>query len=131
MENIPPAHFQWDLVDGVAVVEVLTRDLNQPHLAQELGGQLQALLQAGATKRFVLNFHRTRYMSSTAFAALLGFGKKVDAAGGKATICAMQPDVRIGADILSIGTFIPIHDHEAEALAAVSPAQDGGAGRGP
>ncbi len=70
-------------------------------------------------------------MSSTAFAALLNFGKKVDAAGGKATICAMQPDVRIGADILSIGKFLPIHDREAGAMAAVSSArgEDAGPGR--
>lgn len=113
-----PAHFQWDLVDGVALVEILSRQINSPHLAQELGGQLMALFSSGATKRFVLDFHKTSYMSSTAFAAVLGFAKKVIEAGGKVRICSMHPDVRIGADILRMGEIVPILDDCNTALAA-------------
>jgi anti-anti-sigma factor len=109
---------QWDLVDGVAVIELLTKEIDKPHLAQELGGQLSALLQAGPSKRFLLNCHRVKYMSSTAFGILVEFWKKASAGGTQVRICAMDPHVRVGADIISLGRFIPIHDDEEAALAA-------------
>jgi anti-anti-sigma factor len=118
MEN-PAAHFRWSLEDGVAVVEILSRELNQPRFAQELGVQLGALLDARPSDRILLNFHKTKYMSSTSFATLLNFAKAVEAVGAKLAICAMDRDVRVGADILSLGQFIPIFDDEASAIAAL------------
>lgn len=118
MADAPVNHIQWDLVRGVAVVEVLTREIDKPHLAQELGAQLGLLLTQGPSKRVLLNLHRVRYMSSTAFATLLEFWKKATAADAQVRICAMDPNVRLGADIISLGRFIPIHDDEKSALAA-------------
>jgi anti-anti-sigma factor len=118
MASDTPAHFQWDLVDGVAIVEILSRQINNPHLAQELGGQLKALFETGATKRFLLDFHKTSFMSSTAFATVLGFAKMVSEAGGRVRICSMHPHVRLGADFLRMGEVVPILDDCKTALAA-------------
>ena len=108
---------QWSLDDGVAVVEVLAREIQGPEAAAALGEQLGSLLRSGET-RLLLDFGRTRVMSSTAFGTLLNFWKQVDAARGELRICSMEPAVRFGADILSLGQYIPIHDDRPSAMAA-------------
>ncbi|HEV3164665.1 MAG TPA: STAS domain-containing protein [Isosphaeraceae bacterium] len=118
MADAGVTHMQWDLSHGVAVVEVLTHKIDQPHLARELGAQLHALVQENPSKQFLLDLHRVRYLSSTAFAGLLEFWKTAKAAGVQVRICAMDPDVRIGADIISLGRLIPIHEDKASALTA-------------
>src|SRR5688500_13357858 len=112
MADTATPHLQWSRVDGVAVVDVLSRELNGPEVAEELGEQLNALLESGET-RLLLDFGRTRTMSSTAFGVLLDFWKRVDAARGELRVCSMDPDVRFGADILSLGRIIPLHDDRA------------------
>jgi anti-sigma B factor antagonist len=108
---------QWSDENGVAVVEVLARELQGPEAAATLREQLESLLRSGET-RLLLDFGRTRVMSSTAFGALLTLWKQMDAAGGELRICDMDPTVRFGADILRLGQYIPIHDDRASALAA-------------
>jgi anti-anti-sigma factor len=115
MDDASAPLLQWSRADGVAVVEVLARDIQGPEAAAVLGEQLRALLGSGET-RLLLDFGRTRVMSSTAFGALLNFWKQVDAAGGELRICSMDPAVRFGADILSLGRYIPIHDDRPSAL---------------
>ncbi|WP_435011372.1 STAS domain-containing protein [Tundrisphaera lichenicola] len=110
-------HFRWSRVGGVAVVEILSRHIQGPEMAQELGKQLNSLLEAGETQ-LLINFEKTQVMSSTAFGTLLNFWKQVHAAHGKLKICSMDPSVRFGADILRLGEYIPIHDDQASALAA-------------
>ena len=65
MDGTPAAHLRDDLVDGVTVVEVVSRTINQPHLAQELGAELDAVLDSGGSKRLLLDFSETRSMSRT------------------------------------------------------------------
>jgi anti-anti-sigma factor len=116
---------QWSRVDGVTVVEILSREIQERDTAGALGKQLSALLQSGE-KRLLLDFGRTRLMSSTAFGALLIFRKQVAAAHGELRICSMDPAVRFGADVCGLGRFIPIHDDEPSALAAFAREGSGG-----
>ena len=108
---------QWWDDGGVTVVEVLAREIQGPEAAAALGEQLGSLLRSGQT-RLLLDFERTRVMSSTAFGTLLNFWKQVDAARGELRICSMDPMVRFGADILRLGQYIPIHDDRQSAMAA-------------
>jgi anti-anti-sigma factor len=72
-------------------------------------------------RNYVLNLKQTKYMSSTAFAMLLNFAKKVTGSGGTLKLCAMDPDVRIGADIIGLGRFVPIVAEESVAIAMSRP----------
>ncbi len=110
-------HVQWSRVDDVAVVEVLSKEIIGREASEAFGLDLWTLLHQGET-RLLLNFARTKHMSSTGFGTLMRFYKDVDAADGELRICAMEPSVRFGADIISLGRFIPIHDDERSALAA-------------
>ena len=117
--NIPLV--QWSRVDDVAVVEILIREIQQLDVAGALGKQLRSLLLSGE-KRLLLDFGRTRLMSSSAFGTLLIFQNQVDAAGGELRICSMDRAVRFGADVCGLGRFIPIHDDKPSALAAFARA---------
>jgi len=70
------------------------------------------------SNRYLLSLRHTKYMSSTAFATLLEFWKQVTADGGQVKICGMDPDVRVGADIIGLGHCIPIYEDQRTALAA-------------
>ena len=113
--NIPL--MQWSRVDGVTVVEILIREIQELNTAGALGQQLRSLLLSGE-KHLLLDFGRTRLMSSTAFGALLIFRKQVAASHGELRICSMDAGVRFGADVCGLGRFIPIHDDRPSALAA-------------
>jgi anti-anti-sigma factor len=110
---------QWSRVGGVAVVEILSREIRDLDAVGAFGKELKSLLLSGE-KRLLLDFGRTRLMSSTAFGALLIFRKQVAAAQGELRICSMDADVRFGADVCGLGRFIPIHDNRPTALAAFS-----------
>jgi anti-anti-sigma factor len=106
---------QWSRVDGAAVIEILAPEIQGPAAAAVLSEQFAGVLQSGE-KRLLLDFGQTRLMSSTAFGALLSFWKQVDAARGGVRICSMDPSVHIGADILHLGKYIPIHEDRRSAM---------------
>jgi len=112
--NIPLV--QCSRAGAVAVVEILSQEIQERDAAVALGKQLRSLLVSGQ-KILLLDFGRTRVMSSPAFGALLIFSKEVEAANGVVRICSMDPAVRFGADVCSLGRFIPIHDDKPSALA--------------
>ncbi len=117
MSTTHDTHVRWSKVDDVAVVEVLSKEIIGPEAAEAFGRDLNTLLHQGE-KRLLLNFAKTKHLSSTGFGTLMRFYKDVDAADGELRICAMDPAVRFGADIISLGRYIPIHDDEPSALAA-------------
>src|SRR3954447_22313010 len=107
--------------DDVVHVEVMTKDLQGPEHAQELSTELTRVLGQGWAKRVLLDFRRTRYLSSSGFAALFTLVKQAKAAGQQIRLCNMHPDVRIGADILGLGKLVEIHEDENAALKSFNP----------
>jgi hypothetical protein len=61
----------------------------------------------------------TKYLSSSAFAALFTFGLGVTEDGGRFAISSMDAFVRVGADIVKLGRVVPIYDDEKTALASL------------
>ena len=120
MSSPTDAHYRWFLEDGVAIVEITSAELNNPTLAREFGAQLRALVESRPADRMLLNFSQTRYMSSTAFAALFELSRASRSANIQLVVCAMQNEVRIGADILNLGLYIPIYDDEPTARLALA-----------
>lgn len=102
----------------VAVLDVTSLEIDTPALARVLGTDLELLIQARPAEKMVLDFSNTKYMSSTAFAVLLGFGRRATAAGIAVRLCGFLSAVRFGADVLGIGRIIPIYDSRSEAISA-------------
>jgi anti-anti-sigma factor len=121
MANPDLQHVRLSMVGDVALVEVLTKELVGPALAQEFGFELTRIANQDWAKRLLLDFGKTRFMSSTAFAVLFRVVREFTQAGGQIKFCNMDPDVRIGADIVGLPTVVEIHESQAAALRAFAP----------
>src|SRR5262245_4396634 len=110
-------HLRLSMAEGDVVhVEVMTQDLMGPEHAQELGAELAMVLGQDWAKRLLVDFRRTRYLSSTGFAMLFKLVSQAKQSGHQVKFCNMDPDVRVGADILGLGRLVEIHDSENSAL---------------
>lgn len=119
MSAPPVAQLRHDLVQGVAVVDLLPREITEPEQAARLGEALRAAYEVGAGNPLLIDMTATRYLSSTAFAVLMSFGRDVRTFGGRVAICGMDPLARVGANILRLGELIPLLDDEPTAIAAL------------
>ncbi len=117
MSDFDSPHVRAETVDDVVVLSLLTPEIRTPIMAASVGKDLGALVDRIGAQRYVLNLKRTKYMSSTSFAMLLNFTKKVTGLGGTLKLCEMDPEVRIGADIIGLGRFVPLVAEESVAIA--------------
>ncbi len=109
--------FHWRIVNGVGVFEVVAREMIHPQFAQEFGGKLKSLIRIRFARRLLLIFRHTKFMSSSAFGALLEFAKEASQAGVRIALAELTPEVKVGAEILQLSMFIPIFEDEASGLA--------------
>ncbi|HEY2155855.1 MAG TPA: STAS domain-containing protein [Isosphaeraceae bacterium] len=119
MSDVPLAKIRSDLVQGVAIIDLLPRELTEPAESARLGAALRSVLDANVSDRLLLNLKATHYLSSSAFAALLSFGLRARETNARVAICRMDPAVRFGANIIRLGDVVPIYDDEPTALAAL------------
>ena len=109
-------HLRLSMVKDVAVVEIRTRDLRGPMLAQELGTELALVTVQEWARRLLVNFRRVTSVSSTGFAALFKLLSRARAEGREVKLCGMENGVRLGAEIIGLQKLVEIHDDEAAAL---------------
>ena len=109
-------HLRLSMVKDVAVVEIRTRDLQGPMLAQELGTELALVTSQEWARRLLVDFRRVTYVSSTGFAALFKLLSRARAEGREVKLCGMETGVRLGAEIVGLQKLVEIHDDEAAAL---------------
>jgi anti-anti-sigma factor len=98
------------------VIEFLSHAVADPVHADALGRELHALIRPDLPDRYLLDFHRVRSLSSTAFGALVSFALDVGKVGGQVRICNIDEFVRFGADVIRLGDYAPIHKDRQSAL---------------
>jgi len=113
-------HISMSMVKDVALVEILTKDLQGPKMAEELGAELSQVSAQEWAKRLLVDLRRIKYLSSTGFAVLVKLVKQALAAGRQVRFCNMDPGVRIGADMIGLDKVAEIHDSRELALRAFS-----------
>ena len=118
MSGQPNAHIAYEPIEkpSAVVVEFLSHEVADPDHSSELSRQLAALVRPDLPNRYVLDFHKVRIFSSTAFGALVGFVLKVRKAGGLVVLCNMDEFIRFGADIIRLGDYAPIVEDRRAAL---------------
>lgn len=119
MSAVDSGFFDLEEVGDVVVARMTVSVIRHPPQAQEFSHDLVDLVETYKRTRIVLNMRGAHYFGSSAFAAIFGLVKRVEAAGGKLALCELDPDLLIGAKILGLGTMVPILDTQADALAAV------------
>src|SRR6516225_2302097 len=122
MGNADFQHLRLSMVKDVAVVEIRTKEIHGPQLAQELGHELAAVTAQDWAKRVLVNFRRVAFLSSTGFAAIFKLVSRARAEGREVKLCAMDPGVRLGAEIVGLDKVAEIHVNERSALAAFAQA---------
>ena len=115
-------HLRLSMVKDVAVVEIRTQDIQGPQLAQELGTELALVTAQDWARRLLVNFRRVAFLSSTGFAALFRLVSRARVEGREVKLCAMEPGVRLGAEIVGLDKVAEIHDDEGAALRAFARA---------
>jgi anti-sigma B factor antagonist len=115
-------HIRLSMVGDVVLIEVTTKDIQGPKLAQELGTELAQVSAQEWAKRLLLDFHMVNYLSSTGFAVLFRVASQGNAKGQHIKFCSMEPAVELGADIVGLNKVIEIHQTQQSALNAFSKA---------
>jgi anti-sigma B factor antagonist len=110
------------LKDDVVLVEILTKDLQGPQLAQELGAELTQVTQQNWANRLLVDCGQVRFLSSTGFAVLFGLVKKIKEAKRQLKFCKMEQALRLGAEIVGLDKVAEIHETQESAIKAFSPA---------
>jgi anti-anti-sigma factor len=111
-------HIKLSRVNDVVVVEVISKDLQGPAAARELGTELSRVSAQDWSKQLLLNFHKISYLSSTGFAVIFKLVSQFTAKGGQLKICGLEPGIRLGAEIVGLDKVVEIYDTESKALAA-------------
>ncbi len=120
MSTVDFQHIKTSMVDDVAVVEVLSKELRFPQQARELEAELALVAAQDWARKLLINMQHTRYLSSTGFAVLIQLVKLAKGRGDQVKFCGLHPEVRIGADIIGLDKFAEIHETEHEALKSFS-----------
>jgi anti-anti-sigma factor len=115
-------HLSLSRVDDVVIVEITTKSIQGPVSAQELGAELRRVAAQDWAKRLVVNFHRVNYLSSTGFAVLARLANEVKAANKELKLCGMDPQVRLGAELVHLELLVPIVQTEDEAIKSFASA---------
>ena len=111
-------HIQMNMVKDVAVIEIRTKNMHGPTLANELGAELALVTAQEWARRLLVDFRRVGFLSSTGFAVLFKLVSRAKAEGRVVKICAMEPGVRLGAEIVGLDKLVDIHETEHAALTA-------------
>jgi anti-anti-sigma factor len=111
-------HLRLRQVDGVVVIEMLTKDIQGPDLAREFIAELMMVVEQDECKPIVLNLRRARHFSSMGYAALFKLVKSAKERERPVRFCNMHEDVRIGGDIVGIPLVVEIHNSEDAAVRA-------------
>ncbi len=109
-------HLRLSMVKDVAVVEVVTRDIQGPQSARELGDELAVVAAQDWARRILVDFRRVAYLSSTGFAAIFKLVKQAVGEGREVKLSGMEPGVRLGAEIVGLDKVVAICPDEAAAL---------------
>ena len=105
-------HIRVSMVKDVAVAEIRTKEVHGQKPAQELGAELAVVTAQEWARRLLVNFGRVRFLSSTAFAVLFKLVGRAKAEGREVKLCAMDPGIRLGAEIVGLDKLVEIHEHE-------------------
>ena len=111
-------HFLLRHVDGVVVIEMMSRDIQGPDMAKEFIAELMCVAQEEGRKPILLNLRRAIHFSSMGYAALFKLVKCAKEHDRQIRFCNMHEDVRVGGDIVGLPLVVEIHDSEQSALQA-------------
>ena len=111
-------HIRMSSVGDVVLIELTTKDIQGPKLAQELGAELTQVIAQDWAKRLLLDFHKVAYFSSTGYAVVFRLAADAKKKGIDLKFCSLDPAVELGAEIVGLDKVAEIHETQESALKA-------------
>jgi anti-anti-sigma factor len=101
--------------DGITVVNILERSIVQENEIEQIGEELERLIDKGR-RNILLDFGHVKHMSSQAVGLLLQAQRRCKAGGGVLKVCSPNPEVAEIFKITNLPRVIEIHPDEDQAL---------------
>ncbi len=111
-------HFRLRHVDGVVVIEMMSKDIQGPDRAKEFIAELMTVAEQAECKPILVNLGRTHYFSSMGYSGLFKLVKCAKERQRAVKFCNIHPDVRVGAEIVGLPHVVEFYDSEESALKA-------------
>ena len=107
-------------IGDVAVVNFLTSQVLDELNVQQLGQELNDLVDKEGKTKLVINFSKIKFLSSAVLGKLISLNKKLSAQKGRLAFCHINSDVMQVFKITRLDKLIPIYDDEDEAVKGIS-----------
>lgn len=111
-------------IQGVLVLTITREYLEGDEMSRSLRTALLQAVSSAKTHDIVLDFHRTRYVSSLVFPPLLSLRRKLQEIGGRLLLCGLS---NVVADVFHTtrlitrdGSFEPVFEIAVDVPAAIA-----------
>jgi anti-sigma B factor antagonist len=111
-------HIRLSKVDDVALIEILSGDVQGPDRATRFSAELIAVADQDSADPILLDMSRCIYLSSMGYSALFKLVKRARERRRRVKFCNMHPDVKVGADIIGLHHVVEVYDSRMSALEA-------------
>lgn len=105
-------------IGDVTVVNFTDKKILDEQNIQVIGEQLFSLVDELGRKKILLNFSNVEYLSSAALGKFITLNKKVNGAGGKLILCAIDPTIYEVFEITKLNKVFTIQKDEQTAMQA-------------
>lgn len=113
----PSSHLKVTNTGGVALVEFADRKILEELSIQEIGDELQQLVETTPGIKLLLNFGNVDHLSSAALGMLINLNKKVKEQDGEMKLSDINRQIFEVFKITRLNRVFDIHDTQEEALA--------------
>lgn len=116
MMDQPSTHLKVKQVSGVSVVEFADRKILEELSIQEIGEELNQLVESQPGIRLLLNFKNVDHLSSAALGMLITLNKRVQAQQGALRLSDINRQIFEVFKITRLNRVFDIHDTQDEAM---------------
>ena len=106
-------------IGDVTVVSFLTSQVLDEMNVQQLGKEMNDLLENEYANKMVINFSKIKFLSSAVLGKLISLNKKIASMKGRLAFCSINADIMQVFKITRLDKLIPICDDEDTAIKKV------------
>lgn len=114
----PSTHLRIRTQDGVAIAEFADRKILEELSIQEIGDELNRVVDSEPGIHLLLDFKNVDHLSSAALSMLINLKNRVERAGGKLRLSDINRQIFEVFKITRLNKVFDIHDTADEAIAA-------------
>ena len=103
----------------VGIVRFLTSQVLDELNVQQLGQELEDLVEKQYTVKMVINFEKVKFLSSAVLGKLISLHKRIASEKGRMGLCCINPSIMQVFKITRLDKLIPIYDTEETAVKGV------------